>query len=65
MMPFFLKNDEITTGILNNISEIIIHLLTGQLLYFHKEQEYLVDLTHDYFVGKLEEIVTIFDLEMP
>jgi len=49
---------------LNNISEIIIHLLTGQLLYFHKEQEYLVDLTHDYF-GKLEEIVTKFDLEMP
>ena len=65
MMSFFLKNDEKTTGILNNISEIIIHLLTGQLLYFHKEQEYLVDLTHDYFVGKLEEIVTIFDSEMP
>ncbi|HEX2305333.1 MAG TPA: hypothetical protein VHH33_03505 [Nitrososphaeraceae archaeon] len=27
----FLKNDEITTGLLNNMSEIKIHLLTGQL----------------------------------
>ncbi|HEY9398831.1 MAG TPA: hypothetical protein VIP29_02925 [Nitrososphaeraceae archaeon] len=61
----FLKNDEITTGLLNNMSEIKINLLTGQLLYFHDEQGYLVELTHDDFVERLEEIVTKYGLEMP
>ena len=41
----FLDDEQITTGMLNNITEITIHLITGQLLYFHKEQYAFVDLT--------------------
>src|SRR3972149_1777761 len=29
----FFQNDEITTGLLNNKTEVKIHLLTGELLY--------------------------------
>jgi len=61
----FLKNDEITTGLLNNMTEIKIHLVTGQLLYFHNEQGYLVDLTHYNSNERLEEIVNRYDLNMP
>lgn len=40
----FLQNDEITTGLINNKTEIKIHLLTGQLSYFHNEQGLIIDL---------------------
>lgn len=61
----FLKNDEITTGLLNNITEIKIHLITGQLIFFHNEQGYIVDLTRDNIIEGLESIVTRFDINMP
>jgi len=61
----FLKNDEITTGLLNNMTEIKIHLVTGQLHYFHNEQGYVVDLTNDNLLERLEEIVTRYKLNMP
>ncbi|MDW0142103.1 MAG: hypothetical protein QOK82_03195, partial [Nitrososphaeraceae archaeon] len=58
----FLQNDEITTGILNNKTEIKIHLLTGELLYFDSENGHIVDLTHDKFDKRLESIVTKYGL---
>jgi len=61
----FLKNDEITTGLLNNISEIKINLVTGELLYYHNEQGDLVDLTRDHIFERLEDIVTNYQLKMP
>jgi len=61
----FLKNDEITTGLLNNVSEIKINLVTGELLYYHNEQGYLVDLTRDHIFERLEDIVTNYQLKMP
>lgn len=61
----FLKNDEITTGLLNNMTEIKVHLVTGQLLYFHNEQGHFVDLFHDNISEQLEAIVTKYGLDMP
>jgi hypothetical protein len=61
----FLVNDEITTGLLNNLTEIKIHLVTGQLLYFHNEDGYLVELTRDKVIEGLEDIVTRYGLNMP
>jgi len=61
----FLKNDEITTSLLNNVSEIKINLVTGELLYYHNEQGYLVDLTRDHIFERLEDIVTNYQLKMP
>jgi hypothetical protein len=61
----FLVNDEITTGLLNNLTEIKIHLVTGQLLYFHNEQGYLIELTRDNVIEGLEDIVTRYGLNMP
>jgi hypothetical protein len=40
----FLQNDEITTGLINNKTEMKIHLLTGQLAYFNNEQGFTTDL---------------------
>ena len=61
----FFQNDEITTGLLNNKTELKIHLLTGELLYFHNETGHFVDLTLDGFHKKLELIVTKYGLSMP
>lgn len=38
----FFHNDEITTGLLNNKTEVKLHLLTGELLYFHNEIDTLL-----------------------
>jgi hypothetical protein len=43
----FLKNDDITTGLLNNITEIKIHLLAGHFLYFHNQERRFIDLIND------------------
>jgi hypothetical protein len=59
------QNDEITTGLLNNKTEVKIHLLTGELLYFHNETGHFVDLTSDGFHKKLESIVIKYGLNMP
>lgn len=61
----FLKNDEITTGLLNNITEIKIHLLTGQLLYFHNEEGSTIDLISDEIPRQVERIVSNYGLNMP
>ena len=61
----FLKNDEITTGLLNNVTEIKINLVTAELLYFHNEQGYLVELTRDHIIEKIMDIVTRYGLNIP
>ena len=43
----YFQNDKITTGQLNNKTEIKINLLTGQLLYFHNEKYHFIDLKND------------------
>ncbi|MGC2597750.1 MAG: hypothetical protein WA395_06440 [Nitrososphaeraceae archaeon] len=40
----FLQSDEITTGLINNTTEIKVHLLTGQLVYSHNEDNTSVNL---------------------
>jgi len=61
----FFENDEITTGQLNNKTEIKIHLLTGQLLYFHNEGGHLIDITKDTFHDEFSKIVSKYSLKMP
>ena len=61
----FLKNDEITTGLLNNKTEIKINLVTAELLYFDNEQGYLVELTRDEIIERLQDIVTRNGLNIP
>ena len=61
----FLKNDEITTGLLNNITELKIHLLTGQFLYFHDEEGHFIDLINDDISEQVKYIVTKYGLDMP
>ena len=52
----YFHNDEITTGQLNNKTEIKINLLTGQLLYFHNEKGHFIDLKNDNILEKLKKI---------
>jgi len=54
----YFSNDEITTGILNNKTEIKIHLATGKLLYFDNEAGHYVDLLNDDVGGKLQSILS-------
>ena len=61
----YFHNDEITTGLLNNKTEVKLHLLTGELLYFHNEIGHFVELTSDGFYENLESIVTKYGLKMP
>ena len=61
----FFQNDEITTGLLNNKTEVKLHLLTGELLYFHNEIGHVVDLTRDGFYEKVQSIVTKYGLKIP
>ena len=52
----FFQNNEITTGLMNNKTEIKIHLKTGQLLYFNNEVGHYIDLFTDDITEKLNEI---------
>jgi hypothetical protein len=52
----FLKNDDITTGLLNNTTEIKINLVTKDLLYFHNEKGYIVYLTREDIYDGLKDI---------
>lgn len=61
----YFENDEITTGLVNNKTEIKIHLLTGQLLYFHNEVGHFIDLTKDDIHEKLSIITKKYNLKMP
>jgi len=60
----FFQNDEITTGQLNNKTEIKINLQTGQLLYFHNEIGYFIDLKNDDILEKLKEITSKQNLKL-
>jgi len=60
----FFQNDEITTGQLNNKTEIKINLLTGQLLYFHNEKGYFIDLKEDKIFEKLKGISSKQNLKL-
>jgi hypothetical protein len=61
----FFENDEITTGLLNNKTEVKIHLLSGDLLYFHNEFGHFIDITKDGIQEKLSEITTKYNLKIP
>ena len=61
----FLQNDEITTGQLNNETEIKIHLLTGQFSYFHKEHGHIIDATKDEFGTQISQIISNYGLKLP
>jgi hypothetical protein len=61
----FFENDEITTGLLNNKTEIKINLLSGQLLYFDNEQGHFIDITKDDINEQLSKIAVKFNLKMP
>ena len=60
----FFQNDEITTGQMNNKTEIKINLLTGQLLYFHNEQGSFIDLKNDDILTKLQSIASEHSLKI-
>ena len=60
----FLQNDEITTGLLNNKTEIKINLLTEQLLYFDNEKGSLIDLKNDNILEKLKIITSNQNLKI-
>lgn len=60
----YFQNDEITTGLLNNKTEIKINLLTGQLLYFHNEEGQYIDLINDDILEKLKKIASKENLEL-
>lgn len=60
----FLKDVEITTGLLNNATEIKIHLVTGQLLYHQNEVADFIDLfAADDIVEEINMIVTKYGLD--
>jgi hypothetical protein len=61
----FLKNDEITTGLLNNITEIKINLVPGELLYFHNEHGHIVDLTRHELIETIKGTVSMYGLNIP
>ena len=61
----FFQNDEITTGQLNNKTEIKIHLLTGQLIFFHNENNDFIDITKDNISNQLSKIIANYDLKLP
>ena len=62
--PFFLKDVEITTGLLNNATGIKIHLVTGQLLYHQNEVADFIDLfAADDIIEEINMIVTKYGLD--
>ena len=60
----FLQNDEITTGQLDNKTEIKINLLTEQLLYFENERGFFIDLKNDNVLEKLKSVTSSKNLNI-
>jgi hypothetical protein len=60
----YFQNDEITTGQLNNKTEIKINFLTGQLPYFHDEKRSFIDLKKDNILEKLKKNTSKQNLEL-
>jgi hypothetical protein len=65
----FFQNDEITTGLINNTTEIKFHLLTGQLIYSCNEDNFSVNLRDkdyaDIIVQEILKLVTKYGLVLP
>jgi len=61
----YLQNDEITTGQLNNKTEIKIHLIANKLVYFHNEEGHTIDLSQENLTEKLQELAQKYNLELP
>jgi hypothetical protein len=65
----FFQNDEITTGLINNTTEIKIHLLTGQLIYSCNEDNFSVNLRDkdyaDIIAQEILKLVTKYGLVLP
>ena len=60
----FFQNDEITTGLLNNKTEIKINLLTEELLYFDNEKGSFIDLKKENILEKLKAITSNQNLKI-
>lgn len=62
----FLQNDEITTGLISNTTEIKIHLLTGRLIYSYNEDNFSVNLRDkdcaDAIAQEIRQLVTKYGL---
>jgi hypothetical protein len=54
----------ITTGLLNNTTEIKINLVTGDL-YFHNEKGYIVYLTREDIYDRLKDIGIKYNINIP
>ena len=60
----YFQNNEITTGIINDRTEIKIHLVSGQILYFSEEKGDFIDLEKDNISEKLQSIAKDHKLEV-
>jgi len=60
----YFSNDEITTGILNNRTEIKVHLAAGKLLYFDGEEGHYVDVVNDDIGEKLRPVLSRAGIDM-
>jgi hypothetical protein len=61
----YFNNDEITTGLLNNKTEIKIHLITGQLQWYENETVHYVDLVTDNITSSFNQITEKYGLKGP
>lgn len=61
----FFHNDEITTGLMNNKTEIKIHMLEKKLLYFDNESSFFIDIMEEEISEKLANITKDHNLVMP
>ena len=50
---------------MNNTTEIKINLVRGDLLYFHDEKGYIVDLTREYIYDRLRNIGIKYNINIP
>lgn len=64
-LGLFFRDDDITTGLMNDDTEIKIHLLTGKLLYWRNEKTWSVDLERDDIFGELKKIAEEQKLKLP
>ncbi|WP_420545227.1 hypothetical protein [Nitrosopumilus sp.] len=60
----YFQNNEITTGIINDRTEIKMHLISGQILYFSDEKGDFIDLEKDNISEKLQSIAKDHKLEL-
>lgn len=61
----YFKNDEITTGVLDNKIEIKIHLLANKLQYFNNERGFTIDLNKGNISQQLQKIIDDYELKVP